>query len=203
MTKLTLESLEASGFEGIIREEPLAGGMPCFVHHREAGGWCEHTAVMRAYDMNFCEAHGAEIKAGVMAEIYHDAYNVLTDLARREHPDINAVTDAYQTIGRDEMAGRCASAQEAEDFALLKAYPLREDLVDTETRHHYEAPDPRNDDPSDVFSRARMHALKLMRLSWQAGEYWTLEGLELGRQGASVQLAYALALDARRTASIA
>src|SRR5215212_10831878 len=45
MTNVTMESLEASGFEGMIREGPDAfggdpGPRPCFVHHRDAGGWC-------------------------------------------------------------------------------------------------------------------------------------------------------------------
>lgn len=46
MTKQTMESLEASGFDGMIQEGPDAfdgydGAPPCFVHHRYAGGWCE------------------------------------------------------------------------------------------------------------------------------------------------------------------
>ena len=84
MTQVTMETLEAGGFEGIIKEgaEAFDGDrapLPCFVHHRDAGGWCERPATMEAYEIPFCEVHGAEIKAGILAEIYHDAGKVLDD----------------------------------------------------------------------------------------------------------------------------
>lgn len=94
MTQLTMESLEASGFDGMIKEGPEAfkgylGPMPCFVHHRDAGGWCERTATMEAYGIAFCDPHGAEVKAGILAEIYHDAGNVLEDAYAPEDSSMN------------------------------------------------------------------------------------------------------------------
>jgi hypothetical protein len=49
MTHRTMESLEASGFEGIIKEGSdlyvdYSTPPPCFVHHTDAGGWCERPA---------------------------------------------------------------------------------------------------------------------------------------------------------------
>ena len=94
MTQLTMESLEASGFDGMIKEGTEAfkgylGPMPCFVHHRDAGGWCERTATMEAYGIAFCDPHGAEVKAGILAEIYHDAGNVLEDAYAPEDSSMN------------------------------------------------------------------------------------------------------------------
>ncbi len=172
MTQVTMETLEAGGFEGIIKEgaeafEWTRVPLPCFVHHRDAGGWCERDAAMEAYDIPFCEVHGAEIKAGILAEIYHDAGKVL----------------------------------EAEAAALVLAYPVAklEERVDPETTERdYHKPNP-NKDPVDIFFDARMYTLRLMRLSWSAGQNWMLEVLEEEREGASAQQAFALALRAQKT----
>jgi hypothetical protein len=44
-----------------------------------------------------------------------------------------------------------------------------------------------------------MYTLRLMRLSWSTGQNWLLEVLEEEREGASAQLAFALALQAQKT----
>lgn len=205
MTKITMESLEASGFEGMIQEGPDAfnrysGPLPCFVHHRDAGGWCERTGVMQVYGISFCEVHGAEASAGALAELYHDAGNAIEDISGSEDVSANVVADAYLIIGRDEMARRGVEAEEAQAAALVEAYPVIEEHVDPETRDHdYLNPDHGNKDPVDVFFDARMHLYRLMRLSWSVGERWMLEILEEERQAASAQLAFALLDRARKT----
>ena len=204
MTQVTMESLEASGFEGIIKEGPDAfkgypDPLPCFVHHRDAGGWCERPGAMEVYGIAFCEVHGAEIKAGILAEIYHDAGNVLEDAARPEDTTMNPAAWVHLDEGRRSMTQRVLEAEEAQTQALLQAYPLNPERVDKETSERdFRAPNPANDDPVDVFFDARMHVLRLMRLSWSVGEYWLLEILEEERQGASAQLAFALELRARQ-----
>ena len=72
MTQVTMETLEAGGFDGMVKENPEAfdgfpAPLPCFVHHKDAGGWCERTATTQVYDTAFCEVHGAEVKAGLLA----------------------------------------------------------------------------------------------------------------------------------------
>ncbi len=203
MTHPTIESVEASGFDGMIKEGPevfggYPGPMPCFVHHRDAGGWCERTATMQAFGIAFCEVHGAEVKAGILAEIYHDAGNALEDLFGPDDSSKNVAAWAYLDIGRREMIARTIEAGEAEEAALVRAYPLNLERVDTESREYdYRKPNYDNNDPVDIFHDARMHVLRLMRLSWSVGQYWILENLEEQRQGASAQLAFALELRAR------
>lgn len=205
MTKLTMEGLEASGFEGIIQEGPDAfngydGALPCFVHHRSAGGRCGRTAVMQVYDIAFCEVHGAEAKAGALAELYHDAGNTLEDSYNPESGSTNIVAEAYLIIGREEMMSRCREAEEAQVAALIEAYPVIEKYVDPETTEHdYHNPDHRNTDPADVFFDARMHLYRLMRLSFGVGQYWMLEILEKERQSCSAQLAWAMVSRAQKT----
>jgi hypothetical protein len=205
MTQVTMESLEAGGFEGIIKEGSEAFGgdrapRPCFVHHRDAGGWCERGATMEAFGIAFCEVHGAEVKAGVLAEIYHDACSVLEDAYGLEDSSMNPASWVHLDGGRREMARRCAEAEEEQAAALVRAYPMALERVDPETRaRDYNKPNYDNDDPVDIFFDARMHTHRLMRLSWSVGEYWILEVLEEEREGASAQLAFALALRAQKT----
>ncbi len=204
MTQVTMESLEASGFEGIIKEGPdvltgFSDPLPCFVRHRDAGGWCERPASMRAYHMNFCEVHGAEIKAGIMAEIYHDAGNVLDGLYDSEDPLANTAAWVHLDEGHRALLDRAVDAEEAQARALVRAYPLNPDRVDSETScRDFRALHDGNDDPVDVYMDARMHTHKLMRLSWSVGQDWILEILEEERQGASAQLAFALELRAQQ-----
>ncbi len=54
--------------------------MACFVRHKAAGGRCERRATTEVYYLPFCEIHGAEAKAGTLAEIYHDAEYALDGL---------------------------------------------------------------------------------------------------------------------------
>lgn len=205
MTKLTMEGLEASGFEGIIQEGPDAfgdygGPRRCFVHHRYAGGWCERPAVMQVYDIGFCEVHGAEAKAGALAELYHDAGNALADMSCYEDSSVNVAAETYIAVGKEEMTRRCIMAEETQVAALIEAYPVIEEYVDPETRgHDYFARNQANADPVDVFFDARIHVYRLMRLSWSVGQYWMLEILEEERQGASAQLAFALLDRAQKT----
>jgi len=181
MTQVTMEILEAGGFEGIIKEGAEAfdgdrgeanaiAAWPCFVHHRDAGGRCERGATMEAYDIPFCEVHGAEIKAGILAEIYHDAGNVLEDASASEDTSMNPASWVHLDGGRWGMVHRCVEAEKAQAAALV-----------------------------DIYFSARMHTLRLMRLSWSAGQHWMLEVLEEEREGASAQLAFALARRAQKT----
>ncbi len=205
MTQVTMETMEAGGFDGMIKEGLEAFGgdrapRPCFVHHRDAGGWCERDATMEAYGIAFCEAHGAEAKAGILAEIYHDAGNVLEAAYGPEDSSMNSAAWVHLDGGRRKMARRCAEAEEEQAAALVRAYPVIEERVDPETSaRDYNEPNLDNDDPVDIFFDARMHTLRLMRLSWSVGEYWILEVLEEEREGASAQLAFALTLRAQKT----
>jgi hypothetical protein len=205
MTQITMESLEAGGFEGIIKEgaEAFKGysdPLPCFVHHSYAGGRCGRPGAIEAYGIPFCEVHGAEVKAGILAEIYHDGGNVLEDLDSSEDSSTNSAAWVHLDEGRREMARRCAEAEEEQAAALVQAYPVIEECLDPETRgYDPHKPNYDNADPVDIFFDARMHTHRLMRLSWSVGEYWILEVLEEEREGASAQLAFALTLRAQKT----
>jgi hypothetical protein len=200
MTKRILERLgrmEASGFDGMIREGAEAfagyyGPRPCGVHHRDAGGWCERDAVMEIYGLGFCEVHGAEARAGALAELYHDAGNALEDLYRSEDSSANVAALAFVAASRDELSHRCIEAEEAEELAVRQAYPVIPERVCSETRAYDPFVPGSGASPADVYRGARTHAHKLMRLSWSVGEYWILEDLEEHRESASAQLAWAL-----------
>ena len=113
---------------------------------------------------------------------------------------MNSAAWVHLDGGRWDMARRCVEAEEEQTAALVRAYPVAklEERVDPETsaRGYNETID--NADPVDIFFSARMHTLRLMRLSWSAGHHWMLEVLEEQREGASAQLAFALALRAQK-----
>jgi hypothetical protein len=52
----------------------LERGLPCFVHHEDAGGRCERAATMRVYGLAFCEAHGEDVKLGAESQEAHEAW---------------------------------------------------------------------------------------------------------------------------------
>jgi hypothetical protein len=197
MTKQGLERLEASGFDGMIREGADAFGgsglkMRCSVHHRHAGGWCERDAVMEIYGLSFCEVHGAEAKAGALAELYHDAGVYLEDRYNPHAREDNVAALELIAAGRDEMMRRCSEAEDAQDELIRRAYPVIPEQVCSETRAYDPYAQSSDASPVDVYMDARMHAHKLMRLSWSVGEYWILEDLEEHRESASAQLVWAL-----------
>jgi hypothetical protein len=52
----------------------LERGLPCVVHHEDAGGRCQRAATVRMYNvLNFCPEHGEEARVGALLEAYHDA----------------------------------------------------------------------------------------------------------------------------------
>lgn len=197
MTKQILDGVEAEGFDGMIQEGPGAferysGPLRCFVHHRHAGGWCERPGVMQIYGLSFCEVHGAEAKAGALAEIYHNAGNALEDLLGPEDSSANVAALAVIHAGIEEVRTRCIEAEKAQDDLVRRAYPVIPEQVDPETTEYDPFTPSEAFSPADVYMDARIHVHRLMRLSWSVGQYWSLESLEEHRESVSAQLAWAL-----------
>jgi hypothetical protein len=206
MTQVTMESLQASGFEGIIKEGPdvfadYSSPLPCFVRHTDAGGQCERPAVMEVYGLPFCELHGVEAKAGALAEIYDDADLDLERLDNRMAPWENPATAWWIAEAREKLHEQAIEASHAEQPAILGAYPVIAERVDVETRG-YDYWTPTEDlTPVDSFSEARRLLHKLMRQAYGGGDSWLVEDLEYKREMASAQLAFALEDYERRVSS--
>lgn len=197
MTKQILDGVEAQGFDGMIQEGPEAfegyhGPLRCSVHHRHAGGWCEREGVMQIYGLSFCEVHGAEARAGALAEIYHNAGNALEDLLGPEDASANVAALAVIHAGIEEVRGRCIEAEKAQDDLVRRAYPVIPELVCPETTEYDPFTPSETFSPADFYMDDRIHVHRLMRLSWSVGQYWILESLEEHRECVSAQLAWAL-----------
>ncbi len=172
----------------------LERGLPCFVHHEDAGGWCERTATMRVYDLNFCDEHGGEVRAGALLEAYQDAAYYF-DRARNPHtPDVSEIVERELVAAVSRMNGEGPTD---EDYyrALRLAYPdvpekVRAGVLTWEG--DWEADGYRDAAPLDCLldSLATMH--KLLRLAYEDAESWLVEVLEYERESVAAQAAYAL-----------
>ena len=118
----------------------------------------------------------------------------------RAGPSDNVVVDGWRSVnpeianarGFGERWGRVWQEAEAEaDVALLRAFPVIAERVDTETKgFDY---DRLGETPYDMWRHSRTVIHMLQRLAFQEGEDWLVEILEQGREQVAAQTAFALA----------
>lgn len=173
------------------------GPLPCSVRHADAGGQCERPAVLEVYGLSFCEAHGAECKAGALAELYHEASEWL---GRLDNPHVSGPNpEALRVLraGVAELNHLCLHFEQDEEL-LQRAYPYLEERVDSYTlEFDYDDPE-RSSVPVDAFREDRWAIHRLMRLSYAEGMTYLVEDLEERRQYLAAQAAFALAHFERR-----
>lgn len=95
---------------------------PCFVRHEDAGGRCGQPATIEVYGLNFCEAHGEEVRLGALLEAYQDA-EYYFERSRNPHvPKQSGVVERAleRTLARLHEE---SPSEEAYDRALVAAYP--------------------------------------------------------------------------------
>ncbi len=209
---MTEERISRRSAEGIVREGDRAfawcreyiaesGPVPCGVRHPDAGGKCEQPATMEVYGLPFCEVHGAEAKAGALGELYHDAAMVLRRLDNPSVPEPNAEAMRVLRAGVRELEAACREWEGRSDEAIGRAYPFVGERVEEGTLD-FDYADPRRGPTPDTWfwdDRSLLH--KLMRLAYEDHAGHIAEALELFREGASAQLAFAWADLERRRAS--
>jgi hypothetical protein len=182
---------------------PGWGLPPCQFGHHGRGALmpepCEREARLRVNGIALCSDHGEEAEAGVRAELYQDASDFFE---RLDAPHVGrienrAVAWALQVGAVADLNKRCCEADDESREALVRAYPLREDLMDAEARaHDYSQPGPV---PEDWFWPHRHLVHRLQRIAHEHGATALAEALEPYRQSTAVQLAYAIQ-DAERKA---
>src|SRR4051794_24893736 len=157
-------------------EEYTGGEVPCFVRHPDAGGLCQHPAVMVVYGLPFCEIHGAEAKAGALEEAYYDAASFLARLDNSAVPEANSVAmralrEAVSGLAEEERR----AVSDGRDVDLRKAYPVIPERVDEDTLDFgYEDPESEGT-PIDWHYQDRMLLHKLMRITYeQSGPTWLI-----------------------------
>ncbi len=170
----------------------LERGLPCFVHHEDAGGWCERTATIRVYGLNFCAEHGPEVRTGALLEAYEDAGHFF-DRFRNDHvPDLSEIVERELSAATRRMNDKGPSDRDYQD-ALRRAYPdvpekVRAGVETWEKGTDYAT----GPGPSDYLLDTLMTVHKLLRLAFEDGEGWLVEALEVERQSVAAQAAYAL-----------
>ena len=162
----------------------------------EKGERCPGEAVLECYGLPFCEVHGAEVRAGATAELNQDASEFFEGLDNDQVPEGNPEAMARVRAAVRELTEATNAANKEEQEALRRAYPYREELVDSETLHfdYYDPEDTNYGTPLDWYFRDKWQLHKLMRVAHQAGQALAVEALEPLRESAAEQLAYALEL---------
>lgn len=181
-----------------LTDEERASGLPCWVRHPNAGGLCgRRPATTMVYGLLFCEVHGAEARAGALAELYKDAGDFLGTLDNPHVPRPNAEALRALRAAREDLETRGREHEDAEDAALGRAYPTIPERVCRETVGFDYRLGPDNmfgprEQPTDVYRDARHLLCKQLRLAYEESADWLVEVLEYEREAASAQLAFAL-----------
>ncbi len=191
---LVREGAEAfAGMRELIEE---GGPLPCVVGLHSSLEECGRAATMEVYGLSYCEIHGAECKAGALAEIYHDAAQ---EVGRPLNGHVAPMTPEAERVlqaASDELTALVRDAEEDEEL-LVRAFPLVRERVCAGTLEYVEAPDAwgRYSPPYDTHRSVRVLIHRLMRVAYEEGEGWLVETLEPRREETAAQAAYALALE--------
>ncbi len=196
------------GAENLVREgadafadmrEVIAedGPLPCVVGHHNALEECGRDATMEVYGLSFCEVHGAECKAGALAELYHDAAQEVGRPLSAHVSPMNPEAERALRAAADELTALVRDSEQDEGL-LVRAFPLVRERVCVGTLEYVE--DSRywqrgSLPPYDTFRASRLLIHKLMRLAYEEGEAWLAESLEPSREDTAAQAAYALVLE--------
>ncbi|MDP9458331.1 MAG: hypothetical protein M3Q60_21710 [Actinomycetota bacterium] len=170
----------------------LERGLPCFVYHPDAGGHCERTATTRVYGLAFCEAHGAEVRAGALLEGYEDADCFFGRLKNPHVSGLSEVIERELEAVVNRMRGEGPSDDDYQQ-ALRRAYPDVSEKVRAGVHTWEEDTDYGKElGPVDCLLDTLMTIHKLLRHAFEDGECWLVEVLEYERESVAAQAAYAL-----------
>jgi hypothetical protein len=190
-----MENAIRAATKTVVKEIPeeKRGPQLCWATLPGGSELCEGTAILKVYGLPFCEVHGAEVRAGALAELYFDAEQFLTRLDNQGVPEPNPAALHALRAAISELSAGEAAANDEEDAALLRAYPFRRDLVDEDFRDFdYEAP-AQGGVPEGWCRHHRLLIHRLMRLAHEGDATYIVETLEKDREHVSQQLAYVMA----------
>ena len=182
----------------VPEEAEALEGMPCFAAvrdvPREEHPACKRPAAMYVYGRSYCEVHGAEVRAGALVEMYHHASEDVQRLYSAQH--VGKMDNRATVWALEEAAAvleaRCREAELEEEAALLAAWPFDESRMDDDLREWEKCGD--GSPPEVWLERHRLIIHKHIRLAFEEGAEYILEGLFSDREQLAEQLAYVLAL---------
>ena len=180
----------------------LERGLPCGVHHEDAGGRCQRTATVKLYGiLNFCPEHGEEARVGALMEAHQDA-GYFFDRFRNPHvPDLNPIVDAALASWVVHLNGE-GPRDDDHYRSLALAYPEPPEYV-REMILRWERDERANGGPTpaDLLLDSYNTILKLMRIAHEDAECWLVEILEDQRQETAARAAFATEIAGLRPAS--
>jgi hypothetical protein len=164
-------------------------GVPCHVHHPDAGGKCWRPATMEVYGLRFCEIHGENVRLGALSQAGHRAF---VFFSRYNNPEIESFGGLID-VELGNAAARVRNAMpsgDEETQALLRAFPEATE----EVREHVLA-DNEEEPGLPTFYDSTLDALyvvhECMEIAYQDGQTWLVEMLEAERESLSAHAACA------------
>ena len=166
--------------------------MPCFVHHPDAGGLCGREAVMKIYGLDFCEAHGEEVRIGAVFEQLREVETLFEGF---RNPHVTASGSDIERALRSTLDQLHAGAPPVDEYwrALLQAYPNPPEDVRERVRRWQLDEGSEGFGVFDLLTDTQHTLHRLMRIAYEDGERWLVEVLEEYRQSIGAQAAVALA----------
>ena len=157
-------------------------GLPCFVHHEDAGGRCERAATMRVYGLHFCEVHGQDAKLGAISQAAHEACNFFERFRNPRVEGMGSMIDREIDAAVERlMEARPSGTEEA--AAMMRAFPdapehVRSRVVAWE-RDEEQGDAPYRGTVYDSLQDSLYTVHKVMRTAFEDGEAWLVEMLEI------------------------
>lgn len=173
----------------ITRKLPTATDEKCVVDHPDAGGPCEQSIAYEVCGMPFCEMHGLEAGAGVLEELYREAYEEFERLdntfALPLQPELlRAVRGHREHVRLEERRHHDSRNQ-----LIRETFPLIRERVDQETLDWQ--PGTCEDSPVDFWNIAYAEICSLMLKAYAGQSPWLARELESYREQAAAQCAFA------------
>ena len=189
-SELQQGALRPDGF-GLVRElTDEERGLPCFVHHEDAGGQCERPAVEKVYDLAFCEIHGPEARRGALKAASDHAINFFERFRNPHVPQQSSAIQRGLGVALDYLREEYRAGGDY-NRALLRAYP---DIPEaTRARvlawQEEEEAQPYHLSLIDILLDSLNTLHRLMRIAFEEGETWLVEQLDTERQSLAAQAA--------------
>ena len=166
--------------------------LPCFVHHPDAGGLCGREAVMKIYGLDFCEAHGEEVRIGAVFEQLREVETLFEGF---RNPHVTESGSDIESTLRTTLDNLHRDAPTGDKYlrALLQAYPNPPEDVRERVRRWQLDEGPEGPAVFDILMDTLGTLRRLIRIAYEDGERWLVEVLEEHRESIAAQAAVALA----------
>lgn len=164
----------------------------CVVDHLDAGGACERPGVYEVCGLPFCETHGLEASAGILAQLYHDAMDEFERMDNLQTMPLQPEVLRVVREARERSLAMHSRYADEKSLLVREVYSLIPERVDQETLDW--SPGDLGGAPVDHWSAEYWEVSTLMLQATGGLAPGLVRDLESLRERAAAQLSYALAV---------